>query len=308
MRLPDFLIIGAQKSGTTWLADQLGLHPRVFMAPDEIHFFDKASNVSRGLEWYARHFERAQPGQLAGEKTPDYLWANGDGAEGHLPDVHLKLHEALPGAKLIVVLRNPVARALSALTHLVRTRRIAPTHEVDSLLLGKKHHLIRGHGVVSKGFYYRQLIAYEQLFGRSQMLVLIFEEDIAQAPERGLDTAGAFLGIPPMAPVQSRSVSQNASRRSRLRLMADYYFPPARPVSRMLDQVLPAWKPAPTSRTMDELEQTYLGENEKLFTWLGRPMPHSWKRAPAVSAEPSGVTSSRGPARPPDRGRPGGGC
>lgn len=279
MRLPDFLIIGAQKSGTTWLADQLSLHPGIFMAREEIHFFDKARNFSKGVKWYGRHFENAEAGQLAGEKTPDYLWANGDGAEGHLPDVHQRLYDAIPGARLLVVLRNPVERALSALTHLVRTRRIAPTHNVDELLLGRKHSRIRGHGVISKGLYYRQLSAYARLFNRSHMLVLIFEDDIAKAPEDGLRQACDFLGVPPILPGSSDAVHQNASRRSHLRLMADFYFPPARPVSRVIDQIVPAWKPDPTERTMDELYQTYVGENEKLFAWLGRPMPQSWARA-----------------------------
>lgn len=278
MRLPDFLIIGAQKSGTTWLADQLSLHPGIFMAPDEIHYFDKAQNFARGLSWYSKHFESAGDGQLASEKTPDYLWANGDGAEGHLPDVHLKLYQTLPAARLIVVLRNPVERALSALTHLVRTRRIAPTQNVDELLLGKKHTRIRGHGVISKGLYYRQLAAYARLFNRSQMLVLIFEEDIARAPERGLSQVCRFLGIAPIAPHTSQAVHQNASRRSLLRLLADFYFPPARPLSKVIDRIAPAWKPVPSGRTMDELYQTYAAENEKLFQWLGRPMPRSWEK------------------------------
>ena len=278
MRLPDFLIIGAQKSGTTWLADQLSLHPGIFMAPDEIHYFDKAQNYSRGVSWYAKHFEDAAPGQLVAEKTPDYLWANGDGAEGHLPDVHLKLYQALPGARLIVVLRNPVERALSALTHLVRTRRIAPPGNVDELLLGKKHNRIRGHGVISKGLYYRQLMAYARLFNRSQMLVLIFEEDIARAPEAGLSQVCRFLGVPQIAPHTSEAVHQNASRRSLPRLLADFYFPPARPLSKVIDRIAPAWKPVPGSRTMDELYQTYAGENEKLFKWLNRPMPRSWEK------------------------------
>ena len=278
MRLPDFLIIGAQKSGTTWLADQLSFHPDIFMVPDEIHFFDKAQNYCRGLPWYSRHFENAQPRQLAGEKTPDYLWANGDGAEGHLSDVHVKLYQALPSAKLIVVLRNPVERALSALAHLVRTRRIAPSHNVDDLLLGRKHHRIQGHGVISKGFYYRQLMAYARLYNRERILVLIFEEDIAKAPDEGLRRTSDFLGVGPMSAQSSAVVHQNASRRSLLRLLADFYFPPARPVSRVIDSLAPAWKPTPTGRAMDELYQTYTAENEKLFRWLGRSMPRSWEK------------------------------
>jgi hypothetical protein len=255
------------------------------MAPDEIHYFDKAQNFARGQSWYARHFEHAGKSQLIAEKTPDYLWANGDGAEGHLPDVHVKLYQTLPAARLIVLLRNPVERALSALTHLVRTRRIAPPQNVDALLLGKKHARIRGHGVISKGFYYRQITAYTRLFNRSQVLVMIFEEDVARAPEAGLLQVCRFLGISPIAPQVSKAVHQNASRRSLPRLLADYYLPPVRPVSKVLDRIAPAWKPAPSSRTMDELYQTYAAENEKLFKWLGRPMPRSWENREPRSPE-----------------------
>ena len=288
MPLPDFLIIGAQKSGTSWLANQLGRNPRVFMPRDEIHYFDKAHNFSRGLEWYESHFAAAESGQLIGEKTPDYLWANGDGAEGHLPDVHRRLHKTLPQARLIIVLRNPVVRALSALTHLIRTRRVAPSHRVDDLLLGKKHQLIRGHGVVAKGFYYRQLRAYAELFDRRQFLILIFEEDIADQPGEGLRRCGDFLGIDPNVVVPSEREGRNASRRSRLRLLIDFYFPPARPLSRVLDHLAPAWKPNPSARTVDELYSTYAAENEKLFNWLERPIPASWGKEASYRAGSAG--------------------
>jgi hypothetical protein len=121
-------------------------------------------------------------------------------------------------------------------------------------------------------------MAYARLFNRSQMLVLIFEDDIARAPAEGLQRTCSFLGVPPMAPRSTGKVHQNASRRSRLRLLADFYFPLARPVSRVIDAMAPAWKPTPTGRTMDELYQTYAAENEKLFRWLGRPMPRSWEK------------------------------
>jgi Sulfotransferase domain len=286
MRLPDFLIIGAQKCGTTWLADQLGRLPGVFMAPTEIHFFDKAENWGR-IEWYARHFEFAGRDQLVGEKTPDYLWAMGEGAEGHLPDVHHNLHRTLPEARLIIVLRNPVERALSALTHLIRTRRVAPWHGVDELLVGRKHHLIRGHGLISKGFYFRQLAAYGTLFRKDQMLVLVFEEDVVNQPKVGLRRSCEFLSLPVSQPALLGGAEQNASRRSRLRLLADFCFPPGRPMSRLFDRVAPAWKPVPSDDTIAELYDTYAAENERLFQWLGRPMPAAWLRPPSSAATSS---------------------
>jgi hypothetical protein len=273
--LPDFLIIGAQKSGTTWLADQLSRHPLVFMAPEEIHFFDKQHNYRRGVEWYGRFFTEGK-GKLIGEKTPDYLWTGVAGAEGHMPDAHRHIRTLLPDSRLLVVLRNPVHRALSALTHMVRTRRVSPGHLVDDLLLGKKRTLIEGHGVIEKGFYHQQLMAYAELFPPEQILVLIFEEDIADRPDRGLDRVCDFLEIHHIPPHVSSGRERNASRRSRLRLLADYYLPPFRPFTRLLDRLGHPWKPVLRRASAETLYGLYRDENARLFEWLGRPMPASW--------------------------------
>ena len=133
MALPDFLIIGAQKCGTTWLADQLGRHPRSSWPPRR--FTSSTRQTISTEEWAGtkkEHFTGGQ-GRLIG-KTPDYLWTGSEGAEGHVADAHRRLHGVLPEAKLIIVVRNPVDRAMSALTHLIRTRRVSPLHAVDALL------------------------------------------------------------------------------------------------------------------------------------------------------------------------------
>ena len=106
--LPDFLIIGAQKSGSTALAVNLGLHPDVHMAggnrPIETHFFD--SKWDQGLEWYRKWFPAGD--KLQAEKTPNYLPEN---------RCHARMAEVVPHAKLIIALRNPVDRAFSAWNH-----------------------------------------------------------------------------------------------------------------------------------------------------------------------------------------------
>src|SRR5262249_40448697 len=77
MASPNFIIIGAQKSGTTWLARHLRNHPEVFLVRGEIHFFDKDFNFARGRDWYESQFAAATTHRAIGEKTPEYLWANG---------------------------------------------------------------------------------------------------------------------------------------------------------------------------------------------------------------------------------------
>ena len=75
-RLPQFLIIGAQKAGTTWMHEMLGEHPDVFMpTPKELHFFDQRQVYDQGLEWYAGNYADAPADAILGEATPNYLWA-----------------------------------------------------------------------------------------------------------------------------------------------------------------------------------------------------------------------------------------
>ena len=107
--LPDFLIIGTQKAGTTALMLNLARHPDVFMAgrhgkPGELQFFN--AYWKNGEDWYRQHF--IHPELIQGEKTPDYL-AN--------HPAQLRMAGLVPHAKLIVSLRNPVDRAYSAWNH-----------------------------------------------------------------------------------------------------------------------------------------------------------------------------------------------
>jgi hypothetical protein len=186
MTLPNFLIIGAQKAGSTWLVYNLRRHPEVFLAPREVHYFDKDFNYAKGLGWYEKRFKRAGDKKAVGEKTADYLWANGRGVEGHMPHVHRNVHETLSDARLVVVVRNPVERAISAVNHIVRTGRVSPFIHIDDLLLGDKRVLVEGHGVIDCGRYHRQIAAYLELFDRSQLLILVFEEDVVADPASGL--------------------------------------------------------------------------------------------------------------------------
>jgi len=66
MRLPDFVIAGTQKAGTTWLREYLFKHPEVSGCHHQLHFFDR--NYAMGLKWYARHFERLSAARVVGEK------------------------------------------------------------------------------------------------------------------------------------------------------------------------------------------------------------------------------------------------
>jgi hypothetical protein len=97
---PDFLIVGAAKSGTTSLAINLNLHPGIYIPAGEVHYFTK--HWDRGPQWYLSHFN--QRGKVQGEKSPTYLY---------YLECHQRMQRFLPEAKLVVLLRDPVARAFS---------------------------------------------------------------------------------------------------------------------------------------------------------------------------------------------------
>jgi hypothetical protein len=106
-RRPDFLILGAQKAGTSALGFFLNQHPRIKCARrKEVGFFSRDKFYELGPDWYARQFpRRVRPGILLFEATPEYLY---------YPFAAERIFQFNPRIKLIVLLRNPVERAFSA--------------------------------------------------------------------------------------------------------------------------------------------------------------------------------------------------
>src|SRR5437868_4814595 len=110
--LPTFIVIGAMKAGTTSLHLYLDEHPQVFMArPKELNFFAEEFNWSEGLDWYEARFEGAAGAQAIGEASPNYsMHPYRDGVPGRMASV-------IPDAKLVYVVRDPIARIRSHYAH-----------------------------------------------------------------------------------------------------------------------------------------------------------------------------------------------
>lgn len=275
MPLPDFLILGAQKAGSTWLQERLREHPEIFLPEREVHYFDKADRLGRGPDWYRSFFDAAAPGQLVGEKTPEYFWTGTDGAEGHLGEVHRHVHELLPDARLLVSLRDPVERAISALNHLFRTGRLSPARDADALLVGELRSLIEPHGVLDYGRYAKHLDAYRSLYDPDQIRILIFEEDVVEDPRGGLQKAVRFLGADPTFAFPGLEIASNRPPASLLGLYLRYYFPWARRGIQVLDRLIgsPGFKLRPSRAAIEELYAFYEEPNRRLFEMLGREIP-----------------------------------
>jgi hypothetical protein len=183
---PDFLIIGAEKAGTTWAYDILRAHPDLFL-PDvkEIHFFNRFTSTGRktdnfrrrGLGWYDRHFDGAHGNMAVGEATPMYLCD---------PDAPGRIRQTLPDARFIVLLRDPVARTWS---HYRMAR--AKGHVTDDLdtLIRR-----RDPAIIARSLYAAQLDRWFALFPRDRFLILFFEDVMAQ-PRPVLAQIATWLGV-----------------------------------------------------------------------------------------------------------------
>lgn len=197
-RPPHFIIVGAQKSGTSTLHGVLGAHPDVFIPDREIFFFDiddtvqhpdftPQDNVPRDFEadfdtyaaWYRRFFDRASTGQLRGEDSTSYL------ASALAPT---RIARLCPDVKVIALLRDPVARAYSHYWHDVSRGRCSKTfteviEDTEAL-------------VVQRGFYREQVLRYHDALGSDRVKVLVFEE-FSRNLERVSTEVCEFLGLAP---------------------------------------------------------------------------------------------------------------
>ena len=207
--LPDFLILGAQKAGTTSLFAHLNDHPAVWMPPcKECHFF---SGPWRPLTMYRGFYPTASTRRrvertlgrrlLLGEATPYDLFH---------PRSPGRVARALPRVKLIVILRDPVERAYSHYRHCVRrgTESLSFAAAIDAepaRTAGEAERLARTrftvsdshrhHTYVARGHYAEQLERWLEHVGRDRMHVAIFEH-LFEAPGPALAGIEAFLGLP----------------------------------------------------------------------------------------------------------------
>lgn len=272
---PNFLVIGAQKAGTTWLAARLREHPDIFMRKGEIHFFDVEDNFQKGPEWYSEQFKDGENHQARGEKTPDYLWVNRD--EGRRNDIPVRIHDCVPDAKIIIVLRDPVMRAISALNHQIVARRLSPFVNADEILLGEDAQIRKRFGMLSRGYYAQQIREYQKYF--KDILVLIFEQDIINNPIKTLSDISQFLNLE--ADFQNPKISkrENSGMHSRLGQVLNYYTPRAELLIAGIDRFMPKSRPvSPSPEALQELYRHFAPDNEKLEEVLGRSL-QCWNEA-----------------------------
>ncbi len=257
--LPDFVVLGAMKAGSTSLYHALSQHPQVLPASIKgVHFFD--NRVGWGLPWYRAHFPlrsdveavaRRTGRAVTGEASPSYL------AHPRVPDA---IADVVPGARLIAVLRDPVRRAVSHYNHNARksadqgeVREPLPFAEAlaaeDDRLAGEAERMLADptynsaafsrYSYKTRGHYADQLERYASLFPRENLLV-VQSEAFYRDTQRSMDRVFDFLGLDP------------------------WTVPDTRPRNAYEYRVAP-----PSPETLGALATHFAPHNERLYEFVG---------------------------------------
>ncbi|HSI79813.1 MAG TPA: sulfotransferase [Solirubrobacterales bacterium] len=176
--LPDVVVIGAQKCGTSALHSYLAKHPETSMSqPKELDFFIASKNWGKGVDWYRGHFDPAA--KLRGESSPNYT------ADPVLPGVPERMAELIPDAKLIFIVRDPIDRARAQWIHNYSNR--VQDKPLRRAVLEDAEYVIRSR-------YHHQLSRFLEHYPLERILVLEQDELLSERAET-LRRVFAFLGL-----------------------------------------------------------------------------------------------------------------
>lgn len=177
--LPNFLIIGAAKAGTTSLHHYLGQHPQIeTSAKKELRFFSHEANWARGVEWYDSQFTGDRP--VRGESSPAYTQFR------RFPEVPARVQRVLPDARFIYLVRDPIERLLSHYAFSVAKGRERGTLDEAVRAPDSRY--------VDCSLYYTQVSRYFDYFDRSRILV-VSSEDLRTEQSATLARIFRFLRV-----------------------------------------------------------------------------------------------------------------
>lgn len=237
-KLPDYIIIGAQKAGTTSLHGYLATHPQVNVSTvKEVHYFDKSYNYCRGENWYRWHFPVAlgkNRDKLCGESSPFYLFC---------PVTPARIAALLPQVKIIVLLRDPVDRAFShyqmtvsrnleflSFEDAIKAEPARLANHRQRLIDDPTHYssVYRDFSYVARGIYVDQILEWRKHFSPNQFLILESGEFFNSTPAV-FDRTLEFLGLDRWHPPEFRNLFPSKTGATMLpstrEQLQDYYAP-----------------------------------------------------------------------------------
>ncbi|MFB6279758.1 MAG: sulfotransferase [Salinibacter sp.] len=294
MEVPDIIVIGAPRSGTTSLYRYLDEHPEVYMSPlKETRFFayeGQTVDYDGPADAYAYNrdtvtdaaayrqlFADRTPGQRTGEATPVYLYRGDRAAE--------RIQRHAPDARLVAIFRNPVERAYSDFLNMVRLG-WEPVHDFEQALAREEArigaHWSPYYHYQAKGFYADQVRTYLRRFDREQMKFFLFE-DLKRDAAAVMEDLFSFVGVDPSVSVgtetrHNRSGLPRSSVAHRLLthpLLERVMRGPLRPIRTTLrDWNTAHEKPRLDPEVRADLRETYRDDIQDLQKVIGRDLSH----------------------------------
>jgi len=268
-RLPNLIVVGVQKCGTTALHHYLRRHPAVAMSrPKELDFFIEERNWARGLEWYAAHFDPSAP--VRGESSPNYT------AVRRFPGVVPRMQRVVPAARIVFMVRDPVDRLISHWVH-----RFTYGRERRAL-----EQVVQDDTYLERSQYATQLRPYLEVFPRDRILILEMTE-LRQRRRETLRRVFEFAGVDTefWSPLFHREPHRSSAKRQKTRLgrrlaasrigaWADHLTEPWRaPVLRLmyLPFSRPLVRPVLGDAARAALTERLRGDAEEFRALTGRP-------------------------------------
>jgi hypothetical protein len=178
--LPNLIVIGAMKCGTSSLHQYLNLHPQIQMSQfKELDFFIQEKNWNKGIDWYRSNF--SQSADIIGESSPNYT-------KRHVfREVPARMSSSIPDAKLIYIVRDPIKRIISHYTHQYIDR-------CEHLTISEALADLENNHYIKSSFYYWQMEHFLDYYSPDKILVISLE-DLSQSPEQTLSQVFDFLKV-----------------------------------------------------------------------------------------------------------------
>lgn len=259
--IPDFLIIGAAKCGTSSLAAGLAAHPGVSLLPQEVHYFSK--HTHKDDQEYLALFDC--PGKVQGEKSPTYLY---------YLHCHEDIYRLLPEVKLIIILRDPIKRAYSNWNMRYNDKRLISqgcrfnqNHprvehlqclDFDALVdyyLAHQEDLARVFqpplDIIHRGLYVEQIEHLLHFFQKKNLLILLAERFFKDR-KKGYEEICSFLNIPFFDPgnigIQKKGLYKKDISETARQKLHRFYLPFNHGLCNLLGQEIPEWEKTPNDR------------------------------------------------------------
>lgn len=194
--LPDFVVIGGMKCGTTALHRYLRSHPEIFVPRKNIEFFND-EGWKYGVSWYNRFFSaQSAAGKVKGEVATEYAKYpfNRNSAA--------RMAEIIPNAKIIYLVRNPIDRIVSQYIHLID--QVAEHRALDDAALDARY--------LAYSCYFMQLSKYLEHFSKDSILILA-SEGLKADPSKTMETVFRFLGVDPNSPIKEITANSREEKK-----------------------------------------------------------------------------------------------